>query len=410
MVEELFITYPSHLSQEVQEDFEEDDAWLLRSCITLDDLFTDGTDIRRFTIEDFYSFAKSRVVFIAPDAAITVSNDTPSHHKYTIDITFSFLSTKVQRTFHVSSVNAEESSPALNFLLRLILQESGEAESANIDGDKINDITVIFKCFATTPRQQLGRLDISSSSKHISHKRKISSLTPSSHNTINIDLRFLALNKAHCQCLFNETSDIFSRVKLSQCEINGWTACGRNGADKESRNGTESPKHKRDGRSQKLVLSCTQQEFRKFAEGQLWKSTETFVTELQLVLHFMLADSDIHHLETIVRDSESLESLSIDFLDLDDKTWTSICNSLRSNQTLESIELAYTEKFADSYRRLTPERRRNRTNDIVQLLKVNKSLYKVDWPKFQHDESLIPSVEKLLMENKKRNSSHDTKE
>ena len=92
--------------------------------------------------------------------------------------------------------------------------------------------------------------------------------------------------------------------------------------------------------------------------------------------------------------------LKIEFLEINDKIWEVLCDSLRSNQTLKNIELAYTEKFADSFRRLTPERRHKRTNDILQLLETNKTLQTIKWPKFQQDESCMPDIERHLMENK----------
>jgi hypothetical protein len=139
-------------------------------------------------------------------------------------------------------------------------------------------------------------------------------------------------------------------------------------------------------------------------EGRLLTSNGTFICELHLVLHFMLADSDVDHLASIIQNNKSLKSLRIEFLDLDDNTWTSICRSLHINRNLKSIQLAHTENFADSYRRLTPECRHSRTNDILQLLNINKTLQEFDWPKFQQDESLILNVERLLMENKRASS------
>lgn len=383
---------------------------MLRSDIAFEDLITDGTkNNRRLTFKEFYSFVKSRVVFVTPDASIYVSLDTPSHHKYTIDTIFTFPTTTIQRTLHVAGVNAQKTSPALNFLLRLVLESDSNETNTNDEG-KINDnIKVILKCFPTTPRQQLGSLDLSSPIRNLDHKRKISSLTQSPHslsphNAIDIDFRFLALGKAHCQLIFNENSNIFSRVKLSQCEIDGWMIYNQNGEDQKSHNGTVSVNEKRGRLSQKLVLSCNRDEFRKFVEGRLLTSNGTFICELHLVLHFMLADSDVDHLASIIQNNKSLKSLRIEFLDLDDNTWTSICRSLHINRNLKSIQLAHTENFADSYRRLTPECRHSRTNDILQLLNINKTLQEFDWPKFQQDESLILNVERLLMENKRASS------
>ena len=410
MIEDLFSPYHSHLPQHIQDEVDEDEVFMLRSDIDFEDLITDGTNNnRRLTFQEFYSFVKKRVVFVTPDTAISGSLDTPSHHKYTIDAIFTFpTATTIQRTLHVSGVNAQETSPALNFLLRLVLESESNETNTNDEGKIINNnnIKVILKCFPTTPRQQLGSLDLSSPLKNLGQKRKISSLTQSPPNAIDIDFRFLALEKAHCQLIFNENSNIFSCVKLSQCEIDGWMIYNPNDEEQKSHNSsTVSVTEKTDRLPQKLVLSCTRPEFRKFAEGRLLTSNETSICELHLVLHFMLADSDVDLLESIIQNSKSLKSLRIEFLDLDDNTWKSICKSLHDNRNLKGIQLAHTENFADSYRRLTPECRHSRTNDILQLLTINKTLQEFDWPKFQQDESLIPNVERLLVENKRTSSS-----
>ena len=242
-----------------------------------------------------------------------------------------------------------------------------------------------------TPRQQLGSLDLSTLT-NIGQKRKISSLTPpssdcSSHRTINVEFRFLALNRGHCNLLFNRCSHLFTRVKLSQCEVDGWAI-------------NEKSEDQRNENTQKLVLSCAQKEFRKFAEGGLLTGNDASICEFDLLLHFMLTDVDVNHLGFLIEKSQGLESLKIEFLEIDDKVWGVICDSLRRNQTLKRIELAYTEKFADSFRRLTPERRRSRTNDILQLLDTNKTLQTINWPKFQQDESLMPDIERRLLENR----------
>ncbi len=387
-MDDLFVPYRSHLPQHIQNEFGDDEVVILHKNKTLEDLFADGTQGQRFGIEELFSMVKDRVVFLTPDTTIHKSLDPPSHHKYTLDVTFNFSSTTTEKSLHVSGVDAQKTSPALNFLLRLIL----EHENKNNRSDHLGEVVgVTFKCFSTTPRQQLGSLDLSTLTT-IGQKRKISSLAPpssdpSSFRTIDVEFRFLALNRAHCNLLFNECSHVFPRVKLSQCEVDGWAR-------------TEESKDQRDEKTQKLVLSCTQKEFRKFAEGGLLARNDASISEFDLLLHFMLTEVDVNHLGFLIEKGQSLESLKIEFLEINDKVWEVLCDSLRSNQTLKNIELAYTEKFADSFRRLTPERRHKRTNDILQLLETNKTLQTIKWPKFQQDESCMPDIERRLMENK----------
>ena len=388
MIDELFVPYHSHLPQHIQNEFRDDEVVILHKDKTVEDLVADG---QGFGMDELHSFAKNRVIFLTPDTTIHTSLDAPSHHKYTLDVTFTFSSTTTaEKRLHVSGVDAQKTSPALNFLLRLILKDSH-------NGDKVVGVT--FTCFSMTPRQQLGSLDLSNLTD-IGQKRKISSLTtPSSdgspHRTIDVEFRFLALNKGHCNLLFNKCSHLFTRVKLSQCEVDGWAI-------------NEKRDDQKNERTQNLVLSCAQKEFRKFVEGGLLTGNDVSICEFDLLLHFMLTDVDVNHLGFLIQKSQGLESLKIEFLEIDDKVWRVICDSLRSNQTLKCIELAYTEKFADSFRRLTPERRRSRTNDMLQLLDTNKTLQTINWPKFQQDESLMPDIERRLMENRNMASGSST--
>jgi len=182
--------------------------------------------------------------------------------------------------------------------------------------------------------------------------------------------------------------------------------CDEKDAEPEPRTSTTlATKKPGSGVLQKLVLSCSQREFRKFAEGRAAMSSKTATVDLHLVLHFMLADIDVDHLASIIQNSTGLQSLSLEALAIDDRTWTGICKSIRNHPRLKSVQLSFTEKFVDSCRRLTPERRRSRTNDIIKVLNTNKILEAVDWPKFQQDDSLMPRVEGLLMENRKASSS-----
>mmetsp|Transcript_22169 Transcript_22169/g.52480 ORF Transcript_22169/g.52480 Transcript_22169/m.52480 type:complete len:167 (-) Transcript_22169:31-531(-) len=154
-----------------------------------------------------------------------------------------------------------------------------------------------------------------------------------------------------------------------------------------------------------MVLSCTQREFRKFSEGRLFASENIAIRDMHLILHFMMADLDVQHLVCTLQENQRLEKLTIEYLDMDDETWTCICKVLCNHPRLKYLEFAYTEKFADSHRRLTPERRRIRTNDVLELLKKNKTIHEIHWPKFQQDETLIADIEKVLVENKKYSSS-----
>ncbi|VEU37862.1 unnamed protein product [Pseudo-nitzschia multistriata] len=401
MIKDILKGYHSNLPEFVQDIFDEDKVWILNSGDrSFDDLFA---DCRSLTFEDFYSIVTEGVVFVTPDTAISGSSDTPSHHQYTIDMTFIFSTTTcndIKRILHISGVDAKSTSPSLNFLLRLVLESHSKDEFTS----KSSNVGVILKCFPMTPRQQLGSLDLSPPKGRTNLKRKVSSLGQSAcyetESRIDLEFRFLALNKAHCESIFCGNSSVVSCVKFSQCEIDGWKIHNEKVKEKDP-NGTILSTD-RGAMPKKLLLSCTQSEFRKFAEGKLLMFNKTTIRELHLVLHFMMEDLDVHHLISTLETNQSLEHLSIEYLEMDDEVWAGVCKVLHNHPKLSCLQLAYTEKFADNYRRLDSERRRTRTKDVLELLKKNRNLQKIQWPKFQQDETLIADVERLLIENKKR--------
>lgn len=316
--------------------------------------------------------------FFTHDTAISISCDSPLHHEYAIDVSFIFSSRSYKkRTLCISGVDARATTRTLNFILRLVL-----GNRHNISNDDRSDeegIEVIFKCFATTPRKKLGSLDLL--------------FLRINKNRIKFSFQFLSLEKSHCQEIFNHVDNL-SSVEFRQCEVEGWKFC--NNVDKITDSTT-----KINGGPQKLTISCSQHEFREFAEGRML-SNSTTINDLHLFLHFMLVDLDIQYLtSTLSNNSQRLERLSIEYLDLDDKSWTAICKALHNHPSLKILTLTYTEMYTDSFRRFTPERRRSRTDDILQLLNRNKILQEINWPRFQQDESLITDIEQCLAENKK---------
>jgi len=364
----LFTPYHSHLPLHIQDDFSKNEVCQLNG--SFEDI------VKGCSFDEFYSYVKNRVVFLTQDTAISISCDSPSHHEYTIDVIFSSRNYQ-KRTLCISGVDARATTPTLNFILRLVLVSRHNGSNNDIDSDE--GIEVTFKCFATTPRKKLGSLDLL--------------FLKMNKNRINFSFQFLALEKSHCQEIFNH-GDNLSSVEFRQCEVEGWKDC--NNVDKKTNSTT-----KINWRPQKLIISCSQHEFRKFVEGRLL-SDSTTINDLHLSLHYILGDLDIRYLTSTLSDSsQRLERLCIKFLDLDDKSWTAICKALHNHPSLKTLTLTYTEMYTDSFRRFSPERRRSRTDDILQLLNKNKILQEVNWPRFQQDESLITDIEQCLAENKK---------
>ena len=394
MAEDLFIPYHSHLPQPIQDEFHENEVWKFTG--NFENIVEKG-----WTFDEFYTFVKDRIVFLTPNTAIYRYCDTPSNHEYTIDIVFIFSSRnnnkKRTKTFHISGVDAQATSPTLNYLFRFVLASNHSASGTKHNNDD-EAIEVIFKCFATTPRKKFASLDLSFLGKN----KNLNSSSSSSYNKISLSFQFLALDSSVCQAIFNQGNSL-SSVEFRQCKVDDWMAYGSNDADDDDERKNDSAL-KINGGSQKLIISCTQHEFRKFAESRLLSNSNYSFSELHLFLHFIFGEEDIQYLTSTILNSDSnqhLERLCIEYLDLDDKSWTAICKSLHNHPSLKVLTLTYTENFKDSYRRLTPDRRRSRTDDILLLVNTNKILQEVNWPKFQQDESLITDIEQRLAENNK---------
>jgi hypothetical protein len=354
--ETLFSPYtqaPAHVAQ----DYEDDDLFELNGSIQ--DLVAN----QGFGFKEFYSFVKDRVVFLNPDTSIVAYCDAPSHHEYTVDMIFDSSSTKKKKTLHIAGVDAEATSIAINGLLELFVASHKDDES----------IDVTFKCFATNPRKPLGSLNASS----------LSTLGAQSSCKLTLIFQFLALNEAHCHAIFNNAAAAV--VELRQCTVDG---LGQALQAVDGQNGV-GPK--------KVKISCAQSELVKVTDGLKSNST---LGDLDLLLHFILATEDIQQLTHAIQSNTGLQRLCLEYLDMDDQSWEILLEALEFHPSLRVLDLAFTEKFADSVRRLDPERRHARTKAVLKLVQTNKNLIELTWPKFQQDEELVPAIQECLDANK----------
>ena len=97
-----------------------------------------------------------------------------------------------------------------------------------------------------------------------------------------------------------------------------------------------------------------------------------------------------------------MKELKIQYLDINDEGWDRICQSLHNHPSLERLELGFTEKFVDNFRRLTPERRLSRTKSVLALVQANRTITDIVWPEFQQDESTMQQVAQLLGQRNNR--------
>lgn len=354
MTAETFFTPYTNAPAHVANDYEEDDLFELNGSIY--DL--------KIGFQEFYAFVKDRVVFLTPDTSIVAYCDPPSHHEYTVDMIFVSSKTGKKKTLHIAGVDAEATSPAINGLMELFVASHKEDES----------IDITFKCFATNPRKPLASLNPSS----------LSSLGSNASCNLSLIFQFVALNERHCEAIFKHSGAAV--VDFRQCTVDGMgealrTVDGHSGVCPN-----------------RVRISCGQSELVKIANGLRSNST---LGNLELLLHFMLGEDDIQQLTSALKGNTGLRRLCLEYLDMDDNGWADLLVSLHSHPTLKVLDLAFTEKFADSVRRLDAERRHARTKAVLRLVESNKNLIEVTWPKFQQDEELLPAIQACLDANKR---------
>jgi hypothetical protein len=352
----IFTPY-THVPAHVAQDYEDDELFALNCSIH--DLAENG-----FEFQEFYLFVRDRVVFLTPETSIVAYCHPPSHHEYVVDMIFGSSNTNKKKTLHIAGFDAEATSPAINELVELFVASHREEES----------VEITFKCFATNPRKPLGSLSQSSLST-------LGRNNPSCK--LSFVFQFLALKEEHCEAIFNSCGAAV--VEFRQCTVDGLG----NGLKRVDGNGGVGPK--------KVKISCAQSELVKVADGLRGNST---LGELDLLMHFMLGADDIQQLTSALQDNMGLQRLCLEYLDMDDASWDILLASLKHHPTLRVLDLAFTEKFSDSVRRLDAGRRRTRTKAILHLVETNKNLVEVTWPIFQQDEELMPAIRNCLDANR----------
>jgi hypothetical protein len=357
MAEELFSPYTQHVLQGVEQEYEEDEVWALNGGIN--DVIAKGLNF-----SDFCHFVKDRVVFWTADTSIVCSSDSPSHHQYTIDMIFPPTASSKKKSLHVSGVNAESTCPVLTDLLTLFVMSHRDEQ----------EMEVIFKAFATNPRKPFGGLDLSSSSS-------LTKVLVNASSRVCLSFQFVTLLPTQCCSIFS--SQCLFGVEFRQCS----SAEGLRENLRECKLGFG---------PERLKLSCTQQEFAILADGLRDNSS---LKELALQLHFIFSPKDIQGISDVLKCQE-IEKLTLEYLDMDDEGWTTICEAIGNHSKLRVVTLAFTDTFADAARRLTPERRRARTEAVLKMVQTCRTLQAANWPEFQHDEDVIPEIIKCLEENK----------
>jgi hypothetical protein len=151
-----------------------------------------------------------------------------------------------------------------------------------------------------------------------------------------------------------------------------------------------------------LILSLTRPEF--IAAFGTTTSTSgndgviiaTNVHTLRMVLHFCLDDDAgwttfcRHHLSQ----SRNVRTLEIHYLDLGDDEWQLLWNNMPLS--IVAISLSFTDDFVDDHRRMTEDRRRQRTRAVLEAVRSRKFLRSVSFPVCQQDADGMNEIQAVL--------------
>jgi hypothetical protein len=334
----------------------------------LNGTFQDVLEKKGLGWSDFYEFVGHKIVWTGPsssdDCAIVRSDhsDPPEEHKYSVDfISCKGAKKKKQKLEVTSASSAQSTCSTINGLL--LLCSSSTAQSLENETNMVAE-DVTLKCFATNPRQLLGTLE------PLPKDRQISCLR----------LHFVTLDASTCKAVFDSN---ISFLELRQCTLEGIDIALQQQQNRGPRT---------------LTISCTMPELANFAAAF---RANTTIQELSLILHFGLQGAPFIALMDALRSNIGLEKLSIEYLDITDDGWVCLCESLHGHSKLRSLQLGFTEKFGDTFRRLDPERRTARTKTVLELVQSNTCIQELTWPEFQRDESLQSEIEACLESNRR---------
>jgi len=310
-----------------------------------------------FSLSQFTAYLEDKLIFVTPDCCLLDDyTDVPdAYEDYVLDVVIVTAAGEASKKYlvKIAGSNVDAATTAFSGVLRLI-SEFAKSENSGWD--------VTIKCFASQPRQPLPILMLSGAEHALSCLR----------------LHFCAVDATTIATLLSS----FGRkeVELRQCSI----GAGLGDALMSDQGGPE-----------KLIVSCTMPEFASSATG-LGKSPT--VKELDLLLHFWLQGEPFNHFCETLATNTRLKRVRMKYLDVSDDGWMALFKALQKNTTLETLEMMFTDNFVDDYRRLTPERRKARTDAVLECLRQNMTLKEVTWPDFQKDESVKKEIEAILEE------------
>lgn len=311
--------------------FENDDGcWRLKRGRTLLDLSTSCYSFLEF--QAWLSDAENNIgyVFVDDDCAIASSSSLcPFDSALTLLVKVKEAS---ENTLLLSGRGVESMDGATKLMLDWL---SVDKEALLFD--------VTIKAFATQPRQSLPPLG------------KVSGLGC---------LRFHFLDIA----VPLEQIEV-DELEFRQCTTSNMQQIGKNYLS-----------------TKRMSVSCSQPELLKL-------EVPPALCELHLLLHFFVTGPPLERLCQVLRNNTSVHELSIKYLDMSsDSDWALLFSCLRQHPSLEKLTLGFTDSFVDNYRRLTPERRLERTKVVLEFVEQNPTVTEVNWPEFQKDDDVAKEI------------------
>jgi hypothetical protein len=317
---------------------------------------------------------------------------------YELDLTLNKVTTTMTTTTSVTLAgpNADAVAATLSSVLALGLAVVKSSPGSNNGEDSNTTVTttISIKAFATQPRRVLPRLTSSSfsfldqnnddeepaasagaatastGSTAAAGAATTTAAPSSSSSSVSLLMHFCGIPAA-CPHWQRVCATVTS-LELRQCQVlpvqhdetkndsSSWnTLLGASASP--------SPVHlARPPRT--LILSLTRPEFiaafgTTTASGNDGVIIATNVHTLRMVLHFCLDDDAgwttfcQHHLLY-----SNVRTLEIRYLDLGDDEWQSLWNNMPLS--IEAISLSFTDDFVDDHRRMTEDRRRQRTHAV----------------------------------------------
>ena len=331
---------------------------------SFEDLLENGWDW-----SNLIEYTKEKIVWTSKKCSILRNSwDPPAEHAgYSIDMIVRTTSKKDQikehQAIHIHSVDAISTADTIQGLLSLC---SVPSKTLMVD-------SVTLKCFATSPRKALANL---------TDPLVTIPSTATQSSSFFLSLQFLSVDETTCHLLLR--CPYISHLEFRQCSTSDGDGLQSALLNTNTLSGPS-----------KLSISCTMPDFSKLAHGF---SCSSSIQELTLQLHFWLQGPALSNFTQSMLSNRSLTKLSIEYLDMTDDGWKSLCACLKDHPALTHLYLDFTEKFVDTFRKLTPERRKQRSQAIWDLVLSNSNLRSVKWPKCQHDEAVESQVQANLEE------------